>query len=184
LAPAPAGTTRGRTITGGHSRLRAASTSFLDSRLGGARGVLRFDGCEGLIPDDLAECFGGNLSRRALEMLTLDEYKNGHLTAAELRRLLGFRTRYQLDGFLRAQSIICSRSAGSGAKLDRESSGVAGSKAGERTLRQPGARRPWQKSSRIGNAGETACATIANQQFAAQVGPIQPAGTSNHGLLV
>jgi hypothetical protein len=25
----------------------------------------------------------------------------------------------------------------------------------------------WQKSSRIGNAGETACATIANQQFAA-----------------
>ncbi|HXA49546.1 MAG TPA: hypothetical protein VNV86_04545 [Candidatus Acidoferrum sp.] len=29
---------------------------------------------------------------------------------------------------------------------------------------------PWQKSSRIGNAGETACATIANQQFAAQVG--------------
>jgi hypothetical protein len=25
-------------------------------------------------------------------MLTLDEYKNGHLTAAELRRLLGFRT--------------------------------------------------------------------------------------------
>jgi len=27
-----------------------------------------------------------------------------------------------------------------------------------------------QKSSRIGNAGETACATIANQQFAAQVG--------------
>ncbi|HXA51642.1 MAG TPA: hypothetical protein VNV86_15105, partial [Candidatus Acidoferrum sp.] len=29
---------------------------------------------------------------------------------------------------------------------------------------------PWQKSSRIGNAGETACATIANQQSAAQVG--------------
>jgi hypothetical protein len=29
---------------------------------------------------------------------------------------------------------------------------------------------PWQKSSRIGNAGETAYATIANQQFAAQVG--------------
>ncbi|HXA50585.1 MAG TPA: hypothetical protein VNV86_09795 [Candidatus Acidoferrum sp.] len=29
---------------------------------------------------------------------------------------------------------------------------------------------PWQKSSRIGNAGETACATTANQQFAAQMG--------------
>jgi hypothetical protein len=28
----------------------------------------------------------------------------------------------------------------------------------------------FQESSRIGNAGETACATIANQQSAAQVG--------------
>jgi len=40
---------------------------------------------------------------------------------------------------------------------------------------------PWQKSSRIGNAGETACATIANQQFAAQGAGIQPAGTSATG---
>src|ERR1700736_4223134 len=33
---------------------------------------------------------GGDLSRRALEALALDEYKLGHLTTAELRRLLGF----------------------------------------------------------------------------------------------
>lgn len=58
------------------------------------------------IPDDLAERFGGNLSRRALEMLALDEFKNGHLTAAELRRLLGFRTRYQLDGFLKEHNVL------------------------------------------------------------------------------
>jgi len=30
--------------------------------------------------------------------------------------------------------------------------------------------RAWQKSSRIGIAGETACATTAHQQLAAQVG--------------
>jgi hypothetical protein len=57
------------------------------------------------IPDDLAERFGGDLSRRALEVLALDEYKSGHLTESELRRLLGFRTRYQLDGFLKAHNV-------------------------------------------------------------------------------
>ncbi len=56
------------------------------------------------IPDDLAVRFGtaGEIERRALEALALREYKLGHLTKPELRRLLGFPTGEALDGFLRA----------------------------------------------------------------------------------
>jgi Uncharacterised protein family (UPF0175) len=60
------------------------------------------------IPDDLAgqlAAAGGDLSRRALEALALEEYKSGHLTEDELRRMLGFGTRYQLDGFLKAHDV-------------------------------------------------------------------------------
>jgi hypothetical protein len=60
------------------------------------------------IPDDLAgqlRAAGGDLSRRALEALGLEEYKSGHLTEDGLRRLLGFSTRYQLDGFLKAHDV-------------------------------------------------------------------------------
>jgi hypothetical protein len=60
------------------------------------------------IPDDLAgqlSAAGGDLSRRALEALALEEYKSGHLTEDELRRMLGFGTRYQLDGFLKAHDV-------------------------------------------------------------------------------
>jgi predicted HTH domain antitoxin len=60
------------------------------------------------IPDDLVgqlNAAGGDLSRRALEALALEEYKSGHLTEDELRRLLGFGSRYQLDGFLKAHGV-------------------------------------------------------------------------------
>ena len=61
------------------------------------------------IPDDLAGRFSataGGLSRRALELLALEEYKSGNLTETELQRLLGFGTRYKLDGFLKAHGIL------------------------------------------------------------------------------
>jgi hypothetical protein len=45
------------------------------------------------------------LPRLALEGLALEESKNGHFTKAELRRLLGFGTRYRLDGFLKAHNV-------------------------------------------------------------------------------
>ena len=48
---------------------------------------------------------GGDLSRRALEALALEEFKSGHITKPELRRLLGFGTRYQLDGFLKSHGV-------------------------------------------------------------------------------
>ena len=60
------------------------------------------------IPDDIAArlcASGDDLSRRALEGLALEEYRNEHITKAELRRLLGFSTRYELDGFLKAHEV-------------------------------------------------------------------------------
>ena len=60
------------------------------------------------IPDDLARSMsasGGDLTRRALEALALEEFKNGHITKPELRRLVGFGTRYRLDGFLKAHGV-------------------------------------------------------------------------------
>jgi len=60
------------------------------------------------IPDDLARnmsASGGDLSRRALEALALEEFKSGHITKPELRRLLGFGTRYRLDGFLKSHGV-------------------------------------------------------------------------------
>jgi len=60
------------------------------------------------IPDDLAtqlSAGGGDLSRRALEAFGLEEYKSGRITKAELRRLLGLTSRYELDGFLKAHEL-------------------------------------------------------------------------------
>ncbi len=55
------------------------------------------------IPDELARLLGttGEIERRALEALALEEYKIGHLSKLELRRLLGFATSEALDNFLR-----------------------------------------------------------------------------------
>ena len=61
------------------------------------------------IPDDLVSRMstdGGDLSRRALEALALEEFKSGRITKPELRRLLGFSTRYQLDGFLKSHDVF------------------------------------------------------------------------------
>jgi hypothetical protein len=60
------------------------------------------------IPDDLAirlAAQGGDLERRALEALAAEEYRAGRLTKAELRRILGLRTRVALDGFFGAHEI-------------------------------------------------------------------------------
>jgi hypothetical protein len=61
------------------------------------------------IPDDVAQrlaAAGGDLSRRALEALALQEYKRGRLTRPELRRLLGFATRAELDVFFTAHEVF------------------------------------------------------------------------------
>ncbi len=60
------------------------------------------------IPDDIAvhlSARGENLSRAALETFGLEQYRAGKLTKAQLRRLLGFPTRTEVDGFLKAHNV-------------------------------------------------------------------------------
>jgi hypothetical protein len=60
------------------------------------------------IPDDIASRLnaGGDLSRRALEALAAEEYKQDRITGPELQRLLGIETSFQLDAFLKAHDIF------------------------------------------------------------------------------
>jgi len=45
------------------------------------------------------------LPRAALESLAIEAYRSRALTAAQLRRLLGFETRMQVDAFLKEHEI-------------------------------------------------------------------------------
>jgi hypothetical protein len=60
------------------------------------------------LPDDIAGRLGadGDLSRRALEALAAEEYRLGRLHKPDLRRLFGFETSYEIDGFLKAHSVF------------------------------------------------------------------------------
>lgn len=56
------------------------------------------------IPDEIVpqlQAAGGDLSRQALEALALEAYRNDRITKKQLREMLGFETRYELDGFLK-----------------------------------------------------------------------------------
>ncbi len=60
------------------------------------------------IPDEFAQrlkAAGGDLSRRALEALALEEYKLGHLTAADLGGLLGLGAETETESFLKAHGV-------------------------------------------------------------------------------
>ena len=61
------------------------------------------------IPDDLMgrlKAEGGDLSRRFMEAIALDEYRQGRMSKVDLRRLLGFETRPALDGFLKEHGVF------------------------------------------------------------------------------
>ncbi len=60
------------------------------------------------LPEDIAEGLESrwkDLPRAALESLALEAYRSRALTAAQLRRLLGFETRMQLNVFLKEHEI-------------------------------------------------------------------------------
>lgn len=46
-----------------------------------------------------------DLPRAALESLALEAYRSQALTGAQLRRLLGFETRMQVDAFLKGHEV-------------------------------------------------------------------------------
>jgi hypothetical protein len=60
------------------------------------------------VPEDIAqglESSWKDVPRVALESLALEGYRSGALTTAQLRRLLGFETRMQVDAFLNEHEI-------------------------------------------------------------------------------
>lgn len=60
------------------------------------------------LPEDIAQGLESrfkDLSRAALESLALEAYRSYALTAAQLRRLLGFATRMQVDAFLKEHEV-------------------------------------------------------------------------------
>ncbi len=60
------------------------------------------------IPDDMAGKLvsqGQDPARAALEAVAIEGYRSGALSAYQARRLLGFETRYELDGFLKAHNV-------------------------------------------------------------------------------
>ncbi len=60
------------------------------------------------IPDDMAgkpASQGQDPARTALEAVAIEGYRSGALSAYQTRRLLGFETRYELDGFLKAHNV-------------------------------------------------------------------------------
>jgi hypothetical protein len=60
------------------------------------------------IPDDVASRIaaqGGDLERRALEALALEEFRAGRMSKGDLRRTLGFEVLNEVDGFLKAHGV-------------------------------------------------------------------------------
>jgi Uncharacterised protein family (UPF0175) len=55
------------------------------------------------LPDDLTE--HQNPAREALEALVIEGFSSGALTSYEARVLLGFQTRFELDGFLKEHNV-------------------------------------------------------------------------------
>lgn len=60
------------------------------------------------LPDELASALAApvpDLPRAAFEAIALEAYREHKLTTAQLRRILGFETRYELDGFLKQHEV-------------------------------------------------------------------------------
>ena len=60
------------------------------------------------LPEDIAQGMESkwkDLPRAALESLTLEAYRSYAITAAQLRRLLAFETRMQVDAFLKDHEV-------------------------------------------------------------------------------
>jgi uncharacterized protein UPF0175 len=60
------------------------------------------------LPDDIAQGLKTkwtDLPRAALESFALEAYRSNSLSAAQLRRLLGFETRMQVDDFLKEHEV-------------------------------------------------------------------------------
>ena len=73
------------------------------------------------IADDLAEQLspqGQDVARTVLEAVALEGYRSGKFTESEVRRLLGYQIRMEVDGFLKEHGVYLEYSL---EDLERES---------------------------------------------------------------
>ena len=60
------------------------------------------------LPEDISEALrgrGGNVSRRALEALAIEGYRSGDLSETQVKRLLGFESRFQVHALLKEHGV-------------------------------------------------------------------------------
>ena len=56
------------------------------------------------LPDDIAnQLQAGDISRRVLELIAADHYRQGQIGAAEVRRMLNFSSRWETYEFLKRE---------------------------------------------------------------------------------
>jgi hypothetical protein len=63
------------------------------------------------LPEDIAaglQAKWKDLSRHALEAIALEGYRSGALTESQVRRVLGFESRWEVNSFLRERASITS----------------------------------------------------------------------------
>ena len=57
------------------------------------------------LPDEILSQDSNEVSRRVLEQVALDGFKSGQLTTAQVRRILGFESRLEVDDFFAAHGV-------------------------------------------------------------------------------
>ena len=96
------------------------------------------------IPEELANqlfAYGNEPARLIFEAIAIEGYRNDRLTAAEVRKLLGFETRMEVDAFLKEHGVFLAytdEDLAQDLKVARE---VAQRVQTERRERQPDQRR-------------------------------------------
>ena len=65
------------------------------------------------VPEEIARNYGEDaraVERAVLEGLALEGVRSGRLSRGQVWRLLGFETRYEVDGFLKAHGVAVQES--------------------------------------------------------------------------
>jgi predicted HTH domain antitoxin len=60
------------------------------------------------LPEDISVALEGqwdNVPRRSLEAIAVEAYRTGALTESQIRRLLGFETRFQVHALLKEHQV-------------------------------------------------------------------------------
>ena len=60
------------------------------------------------LPEDIVQALKqkwGDVPQHAIETLALEGYRSGTLSTAQVRRMLGFKTRIEVDSFLKQHGV-------------------------------------------------------------------------------